>query len=573
MPRISRFSTKFFIKIGQAFRWLTFSFSSTLSRRIVVLNLAGLFALVLGILYVNTLRAGLIEARTESLKVQSQLIASAVAAAATVETDVIRVDPNKLLQLKPGESIRIFEDTIDDLDFTINPERIGVLLSRLVSPTRTHARIYDRDTSLLLDSQSFYSKGEVIRFSLPPTTEKPGWLDEIYNAVQKILLPKDFPILDEIALSTRGHPDIQKAMEGEIVSEVRLNTDGEIITSVAVPIQRFREIQGVLLLSTLPGDIDSAIIAEKKAIIQVFLVAVFVMLLLSLFLAGTIAGPIRRLSDAAERVKKRVQSRIEIPNYTYRSDEIGHLSLSLRDMTQTLYNRIEAIERFAADVAHELKNPLTSLRSAVEVFPKAKNDEAKTKLLSIIEHDVKRLDRLITDISDASRLDAELQREEGKAVDIGTLLDNLVLYANQFDGAPKVNFTSTQIGNTKFESKVQGHEGRLAQVFNNLFDNARSFSPENGKIEVEYEAFKDKVIIQIKDQGTGIQNDAFEKIFERFYTDRPEHAFGNNSGLGLSISKQIIEAHGGTISAQNIKDGDVIKGAHFIIELPKTNET
>ena len=184
-------------------------------------------------------------------------------------------------------------------------------------------------------------------------------------------------------------------------------------------------------MSTQGGDIDQAVQAERLAILKVFLVAAGIMSVLSVLLAGTIAGPVRRLADGADRVRRRVRGRVEIPDFTRRRDEIGHLSGNLREMTDALYSRIEAIERFAADVAHELKNPLTSLRSAVETLPLARSDPSRTRLLAVIQHDVKRLDRLISDISDASRLDAELQRQEAAPVDLARLLPAVVTVANE----------------------------------------------------------------------------------------------------------------------------------------------
>jgi two-component system sensor histidine kinase ChvG len=313
--------------------------------------------------------------------------------------------------------------------------------------------------------------------------------------------------------------------------------------------------------------------AERLAIVKVFLVAAAVMVVLSMLLAGTIAGPVRRLAEGAERVRRRIRTRVEIPDFTRRRDEIGHLSGALRDMTNALYSRIEAIESFAADVSHELKNPLTSLRSAVETLPMAKTDANRKRLLDVIEHDVKRLDRLITDISDASRLDAELQRQEVASVDLASLLDALVKAANEIhtDG---VSVTLTFEGGTPRDFKVPGHDSRLGQVVSNLVDNARSFSPPGSSVRITCRKRKNDVEIVVDDDGPGIPPDAFEKIFERFYTDRPHQGFGQNSGLGLSITKQIVEAHGGTIRVENrtapaaAGEEPRVLGARFTVRLP-----
>jgi len=292
-----------------------------------------------------------------------------------------------------------------------------------------------------------------------------------------------------------------------------------------------------------------------------------------MLLAGTIAGPVRRLAAGAEHVRRRIRSRVEIPDFTRRRDEIGELSGALREMTNALYTRIEAIESFAADVAHELRNPLTSLRSAVETLPLAKTDESRRRLLEVIEHDVKRLDRLISDISDASRLDAELQRQEADTVDFAKLLDTLVTAANEVR-TDDVSVTLAFEGGSPAAFAVPGHDSRLGQVISNLIDNARSFSPPGGSVRITCRRLKNEVEIVVDDDGPGIRPEALDKIFERFYTDRPHQGFGQNSGLGLSITKQIIEAHGGTIRVENRHSLGTagheprLLGARFVVRLP-----
>jgi two-component system, OmpR family, sensor histidine kinase ChvG len=298
------------------------------------------------------------------------------------------------------------------------------------------------------------------------------------------------------------------------------------------------------------------------------------MLVLSFLLAGTIAGPVRRLAGSAEMVRRRTGSRVEIPDFTKRRDEIGHLSGALRDMTDALYSRIEAIESFAADVAHELKNPLTSMRSAVETLPLAKTDASRARLLTVIEHDVKRLDRLISDISDASRLDAELQRRETGAVDLKRLLTTLVTIANEVRHDDGVTVSLKFEGNAG-AFVIPGHDSRLGQVVDNLIDNARSFSPPGGSVRITCRRLKQEIEITVDDDGPGVRAEALEKIFQRFYTDRPHQGFGQNSGLGLSISKQIVEAHDGRLWVENrlgAPDPDggppEVLGARFIVRLP-----
>jgi two-component system sensor histidine kinase ChvG len=550
--------------------------SSSLTRRIVILNVAGLFALVMGILYLSQSRAFFIEARVQSLLVQADIIAGAIAASATVETDAITLDPDKLLELQVGESYGPSDEGLS-FEFPINPERVAPVLRRLISPTNTRARIYDHEGVLLLDSRSLYGRGDVLRFDLPPPgAEKPGFLEKQWNSVRKWLARGDLPIYQELgAANGKGYPEVAAALNGQKASVVRINSRGEVIVSVAAPVQRFRAVRGAILLSTQGADIDQMVEAERLAIFKVFLVGAAVMIVLSMLLARTIAGPMRRLAEAAQHVRRRVRARVEIPDFTKRGDEIGHLSGSLREMTNSLYSRIEAIESFAADVAHELKNPLTSLRSAVETLPLAKTKESQQRLLAVIEHDVRRLDRLISDISDASRLDAELQRQETAPVDLHRLLTTVVTVANEVRHDDGVSVSLSFEGGGPSAFIVPGHDSRLGQVIDNLIENARSFSLPGGVVRVTARRLKGEVEIVVDDDGPGIRPDAFEKIFERFYTDRPHQGFGQNSGLGLSISKQIIEAHGGKIRAENrlgvpTHEGaaPLVLGARFTVRLP-----
>ena len=557
--------------------FLTQGFSS-LTRRIILLNIAGLLALVIGILYLSQFRAGLIDARVRSLQVQADIIAGAIAASAAVETDSITIDPDKLLELQTGDSYGPADDLLSALEFPINPERVAPVLRRLITPTNTRARIYDRDGVLVLDSRNLYGRGDVLRFDLPPPDAgKPGFIERQWNSVRKWLAKGDLPLYIELGPENgKGYPEVAQALAGQKASVVRINQRGEVIVSVASPVQRFRAVRGALLLSTQGADIDQMVEAERWAILKVFLVAAAVMIVLSMLLARTIAGPVRRLADGADRVRRRIRSRVEIPDFTERGDEIGHLSGTLRDMTNALYTRIEGIESFAADVAHELKNPLTSLRSAVETLPLAKTKESHDRLLAVIQHDVQRLDRLISDISDASRLDAELQRQEAEPVDLSKLLAALVESANASRAKCDVGVTlSFEGGSGPTSFMLNGHDSRIAQVIDNLVENARSFSSAGGNVRITCRRLKGDIEVVIDDDGPGIREDAFEKIFERFYTDRPHQGFGQNSGLGLSISKQIIEAHGGRMWAENRRgvpthDGadPLVLGARFIVRLP-----
>ncbi|ACU49051.1 MULTISPECIES: stimulus-sensing domain-containing protein [Brucella] len=556
---------------------------SSLTRRILFLNLAALAVLVSGILYMNQFREGLIDAKIESLLTQGKIIAAAISASATVDTNSLLIDPEKLLELQAGQSITPSPDSPDNWEFPINPEKVSPLLRQLISPTSTRARIYDRYANKLLDSRALYStsfpsSGPVLRYDLPPIEdETPALWERIGSWLSRLFYGGGLPLYQEQPGGNGlAYQEIVKALSGSPQMAQRRNQRGELIVSVAVPIQRSRAILGVLLLSTEGDDIDKIVQAERMAVFRVFGVVSAVMVILSLFLASTIANPLRKLSAAADRVRHGVKNRVEIPDFSERQDEVGHLSTSIRDMTDALYTRIEAIESFAADVSHELKNPLTSLRSAVETLPLAKTDESRKRLLDVIQHDVRRLDRLITDISDASRLDAELAREHIDRVDMKKLLTSLVTAAREVRRnkvGTEIVFNTGKLPTGKKGFYVAGHDLRLGQVVSNLIENARSFVPDDtGRIVVTLAGEGNRLRILVEDNGPGIPIENIERIFERFYTDRPaSEAFGQNSGLGLSISRQIIEAHGGTLTAENITDPDkpdIFKGARFIVDLP-----
>jgi two-component system sensor histidine kinase ChvG len=549
---------------------------SSLTRRILFFNLAALVVLVGGILYLNQFREGLIDARVESLLTQGEIIAGAVSASASVDTNSITIDPEKLLELQAGQSITPVPND-EDLEFPIDPEKVAPVLRRLISPTRTRARIFDADANLLLDSRHLYSRGQVLRFDLPPVEdEEQTWGDWFATIFNKVLQPGNLPLYKEAPGGDGSiYPEVMNALTGVRGAVVRTTEKGELIVSVAVPIQRFRAVLGVLLLSTQAGDIDNIVHAERLAIMRVFGVATLVNVLLSLVLSSTIANPLRRLSAAAIRVRRGAKEREEIPDFSARQDEIGNLSIALREMTTALYDRIDAIESFAADVSHELKNPLTSLRSAVETLPLAKSEDSKKRLMDVIQHDVRRLDRLISDISDASRLDAELARVDAGSVDLEVLLRDLVEISRQIRSRKKevqIEFAIERKPGVKTRFVVKGHDLRIGQIITNLIENARSFvSDQDGKITVRLVRTRSRCIVYVEDNGPGIQAENIDRIFERFYTDRPEaEDFGQNSGLGLSISRQIAEAHGGSLRAENIIDPETEKvvGARFTLALP-----
>ena len=344
---------------------------------------------------------------------------------------------------------------------------------------------------------------------------------------------------------------------------------------MATPIRQNDSVLGVVAVTSVAGEIDQLVRVEREQVLQMFVIAIIVSIGLSLVLASTIANPLSDLAAAAElgrdkNARKMSPSRVRIPDLTARPDEIGRLSGAMRGMVAALYERIESNEQFAADVAHEIKNPLASLRSAVGTLRLTKRDDHRQKLLDVIDHDVRRLDRLVSDISNASRLDSELVKEEEESFNLLKMLSNIIEHLGKEASANGVDFISDLPAEPII---IQGLEARLAQVFVNLIGNAVSFCAEGDAVRVWARKRENRVLIVVEDTGPGIPDEALTKIFKRFYSERPPGQFGNHSGLGLAISKQIVEAHGGVIWAENIRptDADITSeplGARFVVGLP-----
>ncbi len=528
---------------------------SSLQRRIIFFNLIGLAILVIGVMYLNQFRSGLIELRVQALRTQGEIIAITIAESSAIG---------------PGRP-----------DF--DPVRANIVLNRLSQPAGVRARLYDSQLRLSGDTRNLAPSGAPIEVTPlpPPGQEMSGGVLRRLKVAYKdfIELFRTEPLLYSEVPSAGVSRDreVSEAAQGNISHAVRINSQGELIVSVAMPVRRFKAVLGVLVLSTQGEDINAIVQNERIVILQVFIIATLVSVALSVLLANTIANPIRRLAEAADPsgtsgARPLNLDRIEMPDLTSRTDEIGDLSAALIRMTHALYRRIEAIEAFAADVAHEIKNPLTSLRSAVETMDFARTPEQKQQLMDVIQKDVQRLDRLVTDISNASRLDAELVRERLAAFDLGELI---IALAEMMRGQGEDRDVKV-VTNLPADGLIaRGLEGRIAQVITNLLDNALSFAPDGSTITITGEPLDDGMVrVIIEDQGKGIPEDNLASIFERFYSERPSaEAFGNHSGLGLSISKQIIDAHDGRIWAENIqsldeKSGSKVSGARFVVELP-----
>lgn len=520
---------------------------SPITLRILAVNSLALVILAVGLLYLDRYQEGLVRAEIEAIKTQANLIAGALGEGATV----------------------VDEDGEARLD--INNARI--LVRRLSGQSLGRAQLFDENGGPLLDSLSVVRPGGVVTVLPLPDESEPGRLmaaiDRIYDWIFYALPRRDNfpPYIRAPLLHANDYPEGAIALLGEPAAGAYLEKDGHLVFTVAVPVQRYRQVIGVLMLSRPSNEMDDALRRVRFDIIMVFGAALLVTALMSIYLASSIARPLRRLAIAAERVRQG-RSRGGIPDFAERGDEIGDLSVALRSMTAALQDRMSAIERFAADVAHELKNPLTSLRSAVETAARVEKPEQRARLTQIILEDVGRLDRLISDIASASRVDAEMARVEPQPVDLGRLLAALAEVHEATSDEPDLEggiHIAVDIA-PDFSPVVMGLEDRLVQVFRNLLANALSFSPPGTTIRIVVERQERHVRVAVEDEGPGIPPGKADAIFDRFYTERPQaEKFGLHSGLGLSISRQIVEAHGGTIRAENRTDRS---GARFIVLLP-----
>ena len=495
---------------------------SRLARLIVLLNLLSLAVLMIGALVVNERQQGLVRARVESLTVQGRFLAEVLAERATYGEPEPTFDP-----FAAGDELQ--------QNFIFEGQR---------------ARLFDLHGHLVIDSNAVSDTIEVRPLpklgSPPPPPPSRETLQAAAQALER---------------------ELDAARRGEIFSQVRRSETGRRVVSVSIPVRHVRAVLGVLTLEA--GDFNEVLAQQRRALLPFILVAIGVSLFSSLLLAQFIARPIEALAHAADRVRLSRARHISLPRLARRPDEIGDLTRSLEAMTEALSERMDAIEAFAADVAHEIRNPLTSIRSAVETLDLVRDPASRARLLDILKLDVQRLDRLVTDISNASRLDAELSRDAPRPIDLDRLLADLVAFYGEVarPGEPAVDYQGAEDAPVF----VSGREGPLGQVFRNLVDNARSFSPAGARVRVSLRAERGEAVATVEDQGPGIPPDNLETVFERFYTSRPQGAaFGGNSGLGLSIARQIVEAHGGRVWAENRTEPDGrVTGARFQVALPR----
>ncbi|MEM9584470.1 MAG: sensor histidine kinase [Pseudomonadota bacterium] len=524
---------------------------SPLARKIITFNLLALIILVVGVLFLNPFRDSLVAQREAGLVSEAQLMADVFEARLegtnfsdlSAAGSAIAVQTLAGLDISPGAEVYVFSPDKVLIASTEGVERQTLAGTEALQP--------DNDSTIITN-----------------------FLNSVWETVSGIVGPEEISVP-----SVTGEEEARKllasALEG--ATEVRSGLDGagSNIFSVATPIELQNGTVGVIALTTVAGQIDQLVRVEREQVLQMFVIAILVSIGLSLVLASTIANPLSDLAAAAElgrdkNARKVSPSRVRIPDLTARPDEIGRLSGAMRGMVSALYERIDANEQFAADVAHEIKNPLASLRSAVGTLHVAKTDEQRTRLLEVIEHDVRRLDRLVSDISNASRLDSELVKEDEEPFDLMKMLHNLTEYLGQQAAEKGVEFIRDV---PRDPIIIHGLEARLAQVFVNLITNATSFCEDGDAVRIWARRRDNRVLVVVEDTGPGIPEQALNKVFNRFYSERPEQQFGNHSGLGLAISKQIIEAHGGVIWAENIRptDADVTSeplGARFVVGLP-----
>ncbi len=517
---------------------------SPLTRKIIIFNLIALNILVAGILYLNSSRDGLAVQRASGLVGEAELVANVFE---------VQIPGRSPVNLVTGDGIDVAE-TLARIDVQRGAEVFvfdssGSLVDQVTGQAERSAVMPRSQPTFITDALS--------RFW--------GWLATPFTSSHAPAHSVEELARSQV-MAVLGSGETQVA-SGDVM--------GGAVLAVATPILQGGSPVGVVAMISATGEIDNLVMSERERVLQMFIIATLVSIGLSLILASTIAHPLADLAAAAEIGGARNRGkpgagRIRIPDLTARPDEIGRLSGALRGMVAALYNRIDGNEQFAADVAHEIKNPLASLRSAVGTMRVAKREDQREKLLDVIEHDVRRLDRLVSDISNASRLDSELVKEEEEAFDLLTMLRNLGQYLGEQASGKGIEFITDFPENPIV---INGLEARLAQVFVNLISNATSFCETGDAIRIWARRRDNRVLIVVEDTGPGIPDEALTKIFQRFYSERSANDFGNNSGLGLAISKQIVEAHGGVIWAENIRptDADITSdplGARFVVGLP-----
>jgi len=535
---------------------------SSLTIRILSVNIIAIMILGLGILYLGEYTDSLVEGELQSMESEARFMAGAISEGAV--RPVFQISPLPRSRMQQIEAIK--------------PSFARRMVRRLGNSGKSRIILYGAGGMVLADTQKIPpSRRNIVQNTTPSKNLNIGDLFDQSAGRFLSLIPtqaKLEPYPDQVFETVTSFPDSQKALNGELSASAWEQKNGNIILTAAAPIQKDKNILGVVLLIHEGTELEEKIESIRVDVFRVFLGSLGITVMLSIYLSGLIGQPLKKLAIAAESVRTGKGDYQQIPDMSDRGDEIGELSVVLRDMTQALWDRMDTIERFAADVSHELKNPLTSVRSAIETAAKIKDEKSRQKLMDIIHHDIQRLDRLISDISTASRLDAELTRDEMVIVHLDSMLRRVCdAYKAPLDRVGGVDAEDNKIKlqiNDDAPLKIYGNEDRLIQVFGNLISNAISFSPDDQAILMTVQKGEEQntVEILVEDHGPGIPDNKIETIFDRFYTERPKHeSYGSHSGLGLSISKQIIDAHDGEIFAENILENNKKLGARFIVRL------
>lgn len=502
---------------------LAFPLGTSLTVRILAVNLIPLLVLALSLFFLDSYRRQLLDERYKLARIEAQITAEALAGATVERQNALLVQIGKEQRMR----LRMYDAA-------------GVLIA----------------DSFALDAPSFTFDDPVAE---PFLEDLARWTDSAVNfAVGAASAP---PYVEHGAALADAWPELARARQQQLTQiELRRAPDGTPVINAAAPVG----INGASLLTTRNAtDITQSVRNARTNLMTIIFLALIVSIVLSLYLAATIIEPLRRLVRATVQVRAGRGREVEVPRMDERGDEIGLLARAVSDMTAALRHRIDAVESFAADVAHEIKNPLASLRSATESLPKVKEEALRTQLYDVAAHDVRRIDRLVTEISEASRIDAELSRATFEPVDLANLFTN-VIAAKQARGETR-DCTIT-VESRIASAMVMGVPLRLERVAENLLDNAVSFSPPGGKIEVVIGRVGARIAALVCDQGPGIPESEREKVFRRFHSLRPdEESFGNHSGLGLAIARTIAEAHDGTLS---VSSESPLGGACMSLELP-----
>lgn len=545
----------------------------SLGRRIIISNILGLLGLLIGMMYLSLSHAWLLDAKIGVVKTLSRITAEALAYRAVNEHSGALFDPNRLPE--DARAVVRRDDTFAALELPISPERAAPVLKKLIQPTDLVARIYSPKGTLIVDSDTLFGRGDASGRAAPAAGQENPRLKNFWTRFHYWLNNKELKVYRELGTANGFmYPEVKRAAEEGVETPILLlDSKGRQIVSMAAPVKRGNKILGVLLLMTRPGEIDDTLWDERWLILQIAAIALLASLISSWLLVRAIAGPMSRLSEAANHVSQNITARRELPDFAERRDEVGQMGRAFRAMTAALYKRIEGSEKFAADVAHELKNPLAAARSTAEALTYARTEADRAHLVQQIQDELKRLNRLINDVSNASRLDAELAREEMQKISVRPVLESVCgVFRDLLADDTRTIKLDIRPVETEAQLTIVGNDGRLGQVFTNLIDNALSFSPDGSCVTVVAGARGSQIEVTVEDEGPGIPEDRLGTIFERFYSDRPatDSKRGKNSGLGLSISREIVASHRGEIFAENRLGGDgKSAGARFIVRLPK----